>query len=111
MTQSSLPQNFHDVQYVPSLYIHVMTKYPVELILQEYLARLVHSCKKGPFLLHLAGICMQDACKILAGFLHDQDSYKILQDTREKDLFLQDGFYWVWKTEVNCYALVIQFTM
>ena len=104
MTQSSLPQNFHAVQYVPSLCIHVMTKYPVELILQEYLARLVHSCKKGPFLLH-------DACKILAGFLHDQDSYKILQDTREKDLFLQDGFYWVWKTGVNCYALVIQFTM
>ena len=30
----------------------------------------------------LAGIYMEDSCKIL-------------QDTREKDLYLQDGFYWV----------------
>ena len=26
-TKFSVPQNFHGVQYAPSLYIHVMTKY------------------------------------------------------------------------------------
>ena len=76
---------------------------PVEMILQEYLARLVYSCKKRSFSLascrNLAGIYMQDPCKLLAR------SCKILARSckmQEKRTFscksckrlLQDGFYW-----------------
>ena len=64
------------------------------MILQAYLARLVHFPRKGPFLLYLADSCKnttgscrnltgiiirvykQDSCKFLTGFLHDPARYK-----------------------------------